>query len=71
MAPADHSELYAVYLRESISSELDVESPIETDYIDFYDSGIWVARDEGRAFYPYEHVLTIHEGEGTEDEPED
>jgi hypothetical protein len=71
MASEDHGELYAVYLRESISSELDVESPIETDYIDFYDSGIWVARDEGRAFYPYQHVLTIHEGEAAADESED
>jgi len=35
---------------------LEADAPIETGYVDFYDSGVWVDRPQRRTFYPYEHV---------------
>jgi hypothetical protein len=37
------------------------EPPIESQYADFYDSGVWVDRDDGREFYPYERVAKVKE----------
>jgi hypothetical protein len=52
---------YHVHLKANVAEELGVDSPVETERIDYYDSGLWVSRDEGRDFYPYENVLTVHE----------
>jgi hypothetical protein len=34
---------------------------IETERIDYYDSGVWVTVDTGRDFYPYERIAVIEE----------
>ena len=52
---------YHVHLASELVDELDVESPVETDHIDYYDTGLWVSHESGRDFYPYHQVLTIHE----------
>ncbi|MFB6121879.1 MAG: hypothetical protein ABEJ78_00265 [Haloferacaceae archaeon] len=59
---------YVVYLTAAtVADEPTVESPISTDHIDFYDSGVWVSRDVGRDFFPYERIRLIREGtDGTE-----
>ena len=44
------------------------ESPVETEYVDFYDSGVWVDLEEGREFYPYERVAKVVELPGSEGE---
>ena len=58
---------YAVYLREGETAGPDVTSPVETSHIDFYDTGIWVTRDDGgRDFFPWERVDMIREQVVTE-----
>lgn len=61
MSQAAPSQSYEVHLTDDIATELGVDSPVETDRIDYYDSGIWVADAAGRVFYPYRHVLAIRE----------
>lgn len=34
---------------------------VETERIDYYDSGIWVTVGGGRDFYPYERIAVIEE----------
>lgn len=55
------TRVYHVHLSDDVAAALDLTSPIETDRIDYYDAGIWVGTDDGRDFFPYEHVLTIRE----------
>lgn len=38
-----------------------IMSPVTGDEIDFYDSGVWLTRADGRNFFPYEQVRTIRE----------
>jgi hypothetical protein len=52
---------YEVHLQSELVDELDIDSPVETERIDYYDSGLWVRREEGRDFFPYHYVLTIRE----------
>lgn len=61
MSTEPATQVYHVHLAEDVAAALDLASPIETDRIDYYDSGVWVSTDEGRDFFPYEHVLTIRE----------
>jgi hypothetical protein len=61
MAKQTQRHSYEVHLTADIVEELGIDSPISTDRIDYYDSGLWVTHQEGRDFYPYDHVLTIHE----------
>lgn len=61
MAQPSTTQVYEVYLAADVADELGVETPVETEHIDYYDAGIWVTTDSGREFYPYEHVLTIRE----------
>jgi|GEM_PF-6018055 len=63
MANQTERHSYTVHLRADVADELGVESPISTDRIDYYDSGLWVTRESGRDFYPYGHILTIQERE--------
>jgi len=37
------------------------ESMVESEYVDFYDAGVWVDRDDGREFYPYGRVAKVKE----------
>jgi hypothetical protein len=50
---------YEVHLTEELSA--DVTSPVTTDRLDFYDSGVWAHGDAGRDFFPYERVAVIRE----------
>lgn len=52
---------YEVHLTQAVAEQLEVDSPVTTDRVDFYDSGLWVGTPDGRDFYPYEHVLTVRE----------
>jgi len=56
---------YEVYLSLDEESDLPVDSPVETTAIDYYDSGIWVSLDEGRAFFPYAQLRMIRERPGS------
>lgn len=60
---------FEVHLAGAVAEALDVASPVETDRIDYYDSGIWVDGPEGRSFYPWTNVLAIRERSSTADEP--
>jgi hypothetical protein len=57
----DEHHRYEVHLATDAVKQLDVSSPVETDRIDYYDSGLWVGRPDGRDFFPYHQVLTIRE----------
>jgi hypothetical protein len=46
------------------------ESAVDTEYVDFYDSGVWVDLKEGREFYPYEQVAKVVEIPESEGESE-
>lgn len=46
-----------------------VPKHVETDEIRYYDSGIWVATDDGRTFFPWGRVTMIREPAG-DGEPE-
>ncbi len=62
----DH-DTYRVYLREA-SPHPSVTSPVETDHIEYYDSGVWLDRAGGRVFLPYHQIQLIAEGDpGGED----
>ena len=58
---SEQTRHYEVHLKADVADELGVGSPIGTEHVDFYDSGLWVAGEGGRDFYPYDNVLTIHE----------
>ena len=61
------STTYRIHLREESPSE-DVTSPLTTSRIDYYDSGIWVHREEDRLFLPYHQIQLIREGTESEEE---
>lgn len=67
---------YSVYLVErhgEQGGEREVTSPVRGHGLEFYDSGVWLDRDRGRSFFPYEQIRTIREhpeGESTERETE-
>ena len=63
------STTYRIHLREESPDE-DVKSPLTTDRIDYYDSGIWVHREEDRLFLPYHQIQLIREGAESEEESE-
>lgn len=52
---------YEVHLTSDATGSAGVESPVRTDRLDFYDSGVWAHTDDGRDFFPYEHVQVIRE----------
>ncbi|MFB6108960.1 MAG: hypothetical protein ABEJ82_09020 [Haloplanus sp.] len=56
-----HDGGYEVHLTSDASANLDVETPVSADGVDFYDSGVWVSWAEGRDFFPYERVLCVRE----------
>jgi len=66
----DDATTYEVHLAADVADQLDVDSPLRTDRIDYYDSGFWITRPEGRDFFPYGEVLTIRERTGTTAEEE-
>jgi hypothetical protein len=44
-------ERYVVYFRDRVAG---IDPPIRTDSVEFYDSGVWVAREGGQEFFAYE-----------------
>lgn len=62
----DH-DTYRVYLREA-SPHPAVTSPVETDHIEYYDSGVWLDRSGGRVFLPYHQIQLIAEGDPGDDD---
>jgi len=57
---------YEVYL-DTEGLPLDLTSPVRTTDVMYYDSGIWIARDEDRIFVPYHQVEVIREVEKPDD----
>ena len=57
----DENTVYTIHLKADPSTRDSL--PIETERIDYYDSGLWVHVDEGRDFYPYERIEVIQERE--------
>lgn len=60
MATNEQNTVYEVYLLED-DSGADVESPVRGQRLDFFDSGVWVERESGRDFFPYERVQVVRE----------
>ncbi|UWG46892.1 hypothetical protein HSRCO_0597 [Halanaeroarchaeum sp. HSR-CO] len=68
---------YEVYL-DTEGLPLDLTSPVHTADIMYYDTGIWIEREQDRLFVPYRRVQVIREltdrsaavAEGTEPEAE-
>lgn len=60
---------YSVYLlpttsrddRNVAAEERPIVSPVTGHTLDFYESGVWLHRDGGRNFFPYEQIRTIRE----------
>jgi hypothetical protein len=55
---------YSVYLierRGEQGGKREVTSPVRGHALDFYDAGVWLDRETGRNFFPYEQVRTIRE----------
>jgi len=55
---------YSVYLIERHGEQggkREVTSPVSGHELDFYDSGVWLGRETGRNFFPYEQIRTIRE----------
>lgn len=54
---------YSVYLVERGESggEREITSPVEGYELQFYDTGVWLERENGRNFFPYEQIRTIRE----------
>jgi hypothetical protein len=55
---------YSVYLIErhgEQGGEREVTSPVRGHSLDFYDTGVWLDRETGRNFFPYEQIRTIRE----------
>lgn len=58
---------YEVHLTsDATGGSADVESPVRTDRIDFYDSGVWVDQQPGRDFYPYSKIQVIRQRPASE-----
>ncbi|WP_050047739.1 hypothetical protein [Halanaeroarchaeum sulfurireducens] len=47
---------------------LDLTSPVRPVDVLFYDSGIWLVREQDRVFVPYRHVNVVRE---VDESPED
>lgn len=60
---------YSVYLVQRHGEQggkREVTSPVQGNELEFYDTGVWLDRDRGRNFFPYEQIRTIREHpEGT------
>ena len=63
---------YSVYLvrrNGEQGGKREVTSPVPGHELEFYDTGVWVTRETGKNFFPYEQIRTIREhpeGEGGE-----
>jgi hypothetical protein len=68
---------YSVYLVQRHGEQggkREVTSPVSGHELEFYDTGVWLDRETGRNFFPYEQIRTIREhpeGESSEDQEEE
>ncbi|UPV74567.1 hypothetical protein M0R89_00510 [Halorussus limi] len=56
--------VYSVYLVQRPGEQggkREVTSPVRGHELKFYDSGVWLDREEGRNFFPYDQIRTIRE----------
>ncbi|WP_276279134.1 hypothetical protein [Halorussus caseinilyticus] len=56
--------VYSVYLVQRHGEQggkREVTSPVSGHSLEFYDTGVWIDRDTGRNFFPYEQIRTIRE----------
>lgn len=56
--------IYSVYLvrrNGEQGGKREVTSPVPGHELEFYDTGVWVDRETGRNFFPYEQIRTIRE----------
>lgn len=40
----------------------ELDSPLTTDYIRYYESGVWLDHADGEAFLPYGEIRTVVDG---------
>jgi hypothetical protein len=55
---------YSVYLVQRHGEQggkREVTSPVSGHELEFYDTGVWLDREAGRNFFPYEQIRTIRE----------
>ena len=55
---------YSVYLVQRHGEQggkREVTSPVSGHSLEFYDTGVWLDRETGRNFFPYEQIRTIRE----------
>jgi len=55
---------YSVYLvqrRGEQGGKRAVTSPVSGHELDFFETGVWLDREAGRNFFPYEQIRTIRE----------
>lgn len=52
---------YEVVVEGDVADELGLDAPIETDHIDYYDTGIWLSLERERVFVPFRTVAAIRE----------
>lgn len=67
---------YSVYLVQrhgEQGGQREVTSPVRGRELDFYETGVWLTRETGRNFFPYEQIRTIreHPAEGSDAEGRD
>ncbi len=56
--------VYSVYLVQRHGEQggkREVTSPVKGHKLEFYDTGVWLDREAGRNFFPYEQIRTIRE----------
>ena len=61
---SERKSTYSVYLierRGEHGGKREVTSPVTGHRLDFYDAGVWLDRETGRNFVPYEQIRTIRE----------
>jgi hypothetical protein len=49
---------FEVYLHPAEDGP-ELDTPLATDYIHYYDSGVWLDHSDGQAFFPYGEIRTI------------
>jgi hypothetical protein len=65
---------YSVYLIErpgEHGGKREVTSPVSGHRLEFYDTGVWLDRETGRNFFPYDQIRTIREHPASEERTDD
>lgn len=59
--PESNYSVYLVQRHGDQGGKREVTSPVSGNRLDFYDTGVWLDRETGRNFFPYEQIRTIRE----------